>query len=363
MTAPAAVIAGLGACVPPRAVDNAVIAERLGVTPEWVRDRTGVVTRNLLDDRSTTRGLALEAGRRALRSAAASGDQGGDPDGSPARDPGGVLGADIDAVIVASWTQEQACPPMAPALASELGAGGAAAFDVGATCAGFVYALALAAGLIAAGTVRRVLVIAVETHSPYLDPDDRVTAPLFGDGAGSAVLRAGLPGEPGALVAFDLGSDGTGRDLLRVAPGGRGAEPCGDPFLRMAGSPVFLHAVRRMVSSSRAVLGSAGMTTADVDALVAHQANGRIMKTVASRLTIPPPRVVETIERFGNTGCASIPLALAVAGGAQAVRPGDRLLLTAFGAGFTWASAVLTWPDISVPEIGTQAPPARERKE
>ncbi|MEU2718660.1 beta-ketoacyl-ACP synthase 3 [Streptomyces sp. NPDC007205] len=321
------VLAGLGAYVPPFLVGNAEIAARLGVTPEWIEHRTGVRARHALAKGELHLPLAVEAGRRALESAGT---------------------AQADTVIVASWTHDQVCPPTAPAVASELGLADAAAFDLGATCTGFLYALAAAAGLVATGCAEQVLVIAVETHSRYLAPDDPVTVPLFADGAGAVVVRAGAVGERGAMGPFRLGSDGTGRDRLGVSPGGWGAAEHPDPYLRMDGSAVFLHAVRRMVSSCRAVLSADGLTAADVDALVAHQANARIMDAVADRLSIPPQRTVNTIVHFGNTGCASIPLALAVASLTSVIRPGDQLLLTAFGAGFTWGATLLTWPDLTV---------------
>ncbi|MFE0062994.1 beta-ketoacyl-ACP synthase 3 [Streptomyces sp. NPDC059003] len=322
-----AVLAGLGACVPPTLVDNTEIAARLGVTPEWIQHRTGVRTRHVLACGERNLTLAVQAGRRALESA-------------------GVTQA--DAVIVASWTHDQVCPPTAPAVASALGLVGCAAFDVGATCAGFLYGLATASGLMATGCAQRVLVIAVETHTPFIDANDPVTAPLFADGAGAAVVHAGAVADEGAIGPFDLGSDGAGRDHLGVAAEGQPGRADANWYLRMDGSAVFLHAVRRMTASSQAVLTACGWTTAGVDALVAHQANARILDAVAGRLAVPPQRAVNTIAHFGNTGCASIPLALATASCTGVIGPGDRLLLTAFGAGFTWASTVLVWPDLAV---------------
>jgi 3-oxoacyl-[acyl-carrier-protein] synthase-3 len=323
----AAVLAGLGACVPPTLVDNTEIAARLDVTPEWIEHRTGVRTRHVLACGERNLALAVQAGRRALESA-------------------GVLRA--DAVIVASWTHDQVCPPTAPAVASALGLTGCAAFDVGATCAGFLYGLAAASGLLATGCAQRVLVIAAETHTPFIDTGDPVTAPLFADGAGAAVVHAGAVADEGAMGPFDLGSDGAGRDRLGVTAGGRPGAADEERYLRMDGSAVFLHAVRRMTASSHAALKAGGWTTAEVDALVAHQANTRILDAVADRLAIPPQCTVNTIAHFGNTGCASIPLALATASRTGAIGPGDRLLLTAFGAGFTWGSTVLLWPDLAV---------------
>jgi 3-oxoacyl-[acyl-carrier-protein] synthase III len=228
-----------------------------------------------------------------------------------------------------------------------------AAFDVAAVCTGFIYGLACATGLIAAGLVGRVLVIGAETYSSILNPLDRSTAMIFGDGAGAVVLRAGDPDEPGALGPFDLGSDGDGSDLIAVPGGGSRQRLSGTPetaadrYFTMAGREVFLQAVLRMAASSQAVLDRAGWRVVEVDRLVSHQANVRIMYQLADHMRIDRARVVSNIDRVGNTAAASIPLALihGVAGGA--VRPGHRMLLTAFGGGLTWGSTLLIWPDLT----------------
>jgi 3-oxoacyl-[acyl-carrier-protein] synthase-3 len=237
-------------------------------------------------------------------------------------------------------------PGVAPLVAARLGWGGVPAFDVQAACSGFVYALASAAGLLAAGVTDRVLVIGADLMSRITNQDDRATAVLFGDGAGAVTLRAGEPDELGAVGPFDLGSDGDNVGQLFVEAGGtRAPGPSLDEparFLSMSGRDVYRHAVRRMTDSSTQLLQRAGLEVDDVDRFVAHQANLRILMAVADRLGIPEQRRVSNVDRYGNTSAASIPLALADA----ALRPGERLLLTAFGSGFTWGSTLMTWPDL-----------------
>ncbi|MGH7644309.1 MAG: beta-ketoacyl-ACP synthase 3, partial [Gemmatimonadales bacterium] len=218
-------------------------------------------------------------------------------------------------------------------------------------CSGFVYALATAAGLISAGIAQRVLCIGAETYSRFLNPADRSTAVIFGDGAGAVVLRAGEPDELGALGPFDLGSDGERSELIVIPAGGSRTPVAGataDRYLSMDGREVYRHAIPRMAESSRKVLRLAGWEPDDVDLLVGHQANVRILDAVAKRLGVPPERVAIHLDRVGNTAGASIPLALADAAGQGALSPGHRVLLTSFGGGLTWGSTVLTWPDVTV---------------
>jgi 3-oxoacyl-[acyl-carrier-protein] synthase III len=334
-TGHAAVLAGLGVTAPPRVVSNAELAQGLDTSDEWIRTRTGIVQRHVADPGTATADLAVEAGARALKSA-------------------GGGGADV--VIVATTTPDRPIPSTAPEVAARLDLGDVAAFDVNGVCAGFVYALATAAGLLASGVAERVLVIGAEVMSRVIDPADRATAVLFGDGAGAVVLRAGVPGEPGAVGPFDLGSDGSLADLLAVPAGGsrrptdQTALAAGANYLQMDGKEVYRQAVRRMVASSRAVLARAGLDVADVDRLVGHQANARILEAVGDRLGVAADRRVVNVDRFGNTSAASIPLALADAagGGGVDLRPGHRVLLTSFGAGFTWGSTLLVWPEVSV---------------
>ncbi|MGH8885739.1 MAG: beta-ketoacyl-ACP synthase III [Egibacteraceae bacterium] len=328
----AAVIAGIGAYVPPRVVTNDDLAQRLETSDEWIRTRTGIVTRHIVDEGMATVDLGTEAGREALKSAGES---------------------QVDAVVVATTTPDRRCPASAPEIASRLGLSGVAAFDVGAVCTGFVYALAVSAGLISAGIAEWVLCVGAEAFSNLVDPRDRTTAVIFGDGAGAVVLRAGDPDELGAVGPFDLGSDGDRSDLIAVAAGGSrqpltSKHQTEDLYLAMDGREVYRHAIPRMAESSKAVLERAGLQVADVDRFVGHQANIRILDAVADRLGIPADRRVANIERVGNTAGASIPLALADAAADGTLQAGHRVLLTAFGGGLTWGSTVLTWPMITI---------------
>jgi 3-oxoacyl-[acyl-carrier-protein] synthase-3 len=323
-----AIVEGLGVHVPPRVVTNQELSRRLDTSDEWIRTRTGIAERRFADPGTSTADLATEAGSRALKSAG---------------------GGDVDAVIVATMTPDRICPATAPEVAARLGLPHVAAFDVSAVCTGFVYALANATGLIAAGIAGRVLVIGAEVMSAVLDPHDRSTSVIFADGAGALVLRAGDADEPGAVGPFDLGSDGEGADLIQIPAGGSRLptgrdQPARDQhYFKMDGREVYRHAIPRMVASSRKVLAKAGLEVADVDRLVGHQANARILNAVGERLGVPPERCTVNIDRYGNTSGATIPLALADAG----LTTGDRVLITAFGGGLTWGSALLTWPELA----------------
>ncbi|MET8902562.1 beta-ketoacyl-ACP synthase III [Streptomyces sp. NPDC004538] len=331
---PAAVLCGLAGRVPSRVVTNAELAERLDTDDAWIRTRTGIRSRRVVAPGQATSDLAVDAGRLALASA----------------------GTDsVDAVIVATTTPDRPCPATAPVVAARLGLAGAAAFDVHAVCTGFVYGLATAAGLIASRAATRVLLIGADTYSTIVDPLDRANAVIFGDGAGAVVLRAGHSGEPGAVGHFDLGSDGAHEDLITVAAGGSrlptatGETARADAYFAMRGNEVYRHAVLRMAASARTALTRAGWQAEDVDHFVPHQANLRILHAVAEDLGLPRERCVANVDTVGNTGAASIPLALTDAAARRRTRPGDRLLLTAFGGGLTWGSAVLTWPRLAAP--------------
>jgi len=309
-------------------VDNDELSRRLDTSDEWIRTRTGIRERRIADPDVSTVDMAVHAGGNALRSA--------DSD-------------EIDALVLATATPDHLCPASAPQVAAALGMSGIAAFDVGAVCSGFVYGLATASGLIAAGTASRVLVIGADAFSRLCDPDDRATYPIFGDGAGAVVLRAGDEDEPGAIGPFDLHSAGDLAELLIVPAGGakqRFSDEPHDHYVTMQGTAVFRHAVARMAESARTVLGAAGLEVDAVDRFVGHQANIRILNGAAKQLGLPEDRVVANIASVGNTSAASIPLALADACADGSLRQGHRVLLTAFGAGLTWGSTLLTWPDV-----------------
>ncbi|GLX17142.1 beta-ketoacyl-ACP synthase III [Streptomyces lavendulae] len=329
--APTAVICGIGAHVPDRVVTNRDLVARLDTTDEWIRSRTGIASRHMVPPGTATSDLAVEAGGRALVSA------GGPPP---------------DAVVLATTTPDRPCPATAPEVAARIGLGGAAAFDVSAVCSGFLYALAAGSGLIASGTARQVLVIAADAFTTIVDPADRGTAVIFGDGAGAVVLRSGRRDEPGAVGPVVLGSDGRLSGLIEVRAGGSRQRSSGLPagpgeeYFRMRGRETFRHAVERMSAASREAARAAGWRPADVDRFAAHQANGRILSAVAAELGIPAERALSNIERVGNTGAASIPLLLAQAAAEGSLAAGHRLLMTAFGGGLAWGAAALVWPDV-----------------
>jgi 3-oxoacyl-[acyl-carrier-protein] synthase-3 len=328
----AAVIAGLGSWLPERVVTNDHLASVLDTSDEWIRSRTGIRQRHVIDPGMATSDLAVEAGSRAMKSAGES---------------------DVDAVLLATTTPDRPCPATGPDVASRLRLGTVPAFDLGAVCSGFVYGLAVGAGLIATGAMDRVLVIGADTYSTIIDPTDRGTRAVFGDGAGAVVLRSGTFAETGALGPFDLGSDGTLSDLIAIPAGGsrqRSTQQpvdCADTYFQMQGKKVFRTAVARMAESARLVLGKAGWTVDDIDHVIAHQANQRILDAIAAELAVPDDRVVSNIERVGNTSAASIPLAMADAAASGILQPGHRVLVTAFGGGLTWGSTVVRWPGIT----------------
>ncbi|MCE6996344.1 ketoacyl-ACP synthase III [Saccharothrix sp. S26] len=332
----AAVLAGIGAYTPPTVVTNGDLAEVLDTSDEWISSRTGIRQRYVLTPGQGVGDLAVEAGRRALESA---------------EETAGAAPV-VDLVLVATTTPDRPCPATAPWVASELGLTGVAAMDVNAVCTGFLYALATGVGQIAAGLSRGVLVIGADAFSTILDPRDRTTRAVFGDGAGAVLLRRGEPDEPGAIGTFDLGSDGGGVDLITVRGGGSRQRSSPEPvdpssrYFTMQGREVFMQAVLRMAESSRAVLARSGIQVSDVDRVVGHQANTRILMALADQLDLPADRVVSNIHRVGNTAAASIPLALADAAVDQTIHKGHTVLLTAFGGGTTWGATALEWPDV-----------------
>jgi 3-oxoacyl-[acyl-carrier-protein] synthase-3 len=329
---PTAVIAGLGAWLPGTVVTNGELAAKLDTSDEWIRRRTGIQERRRAGRGGSTSELAIEAGRLALKAART---------------------AAVDALVLATTTPDQPCPATAPSVASALGLTGIAAFDVSAVCTGFMYGLATASGLIRAGHADSVLLIGAETYSSLLDPDDRTTAAIFGDGAGGVVLRSGSADELGAVGRCVLGSDGNHADLIQVPAGGsrqrlsgRAAQPA-DWFFQMQGQQTYRHAVERMTECAAASLRLASWRPADVDRFIAHQANARIIDAVAARLGLPPDRGLSNIGKVGNTAAASIPLLMAESVASGALGAGHRTLLAAFGGGLTWGATTLVWPHVS----------------
>jgi 3-oxoacyl-[acyl-carrier-protein] synthase-3 len=297
-----------GIAVPDKVVTNDDLSARLDTSDAWITERTGIRERRI---GGTTSGLAVGAGHQALERA-------------------GLEPGDIDVLVLATTTPDAHVPATAATVQAALGTSGGA-FDVNAACSGFVYGLVVSSGLIAAGA-GRILLIGADTLSRITDWEDRTMAVLVGDGAGAVVLEP-VDG-PGDLISWNLNADGNLRHLLKCDIGG---------YLYMDGKEIFRKAVRVVVESAERALADAGMTAADVDLLVPHQANLRIIQAACQRLGIPEERTAVVIDRYGNTSSASIPLALDDAVSSGRVKSGDRLLLTGFGGGMTWASALLRW--------------------
>lgn len=317
-------ISGTGSCLPPRRLTNADLVTQLagqGVesSDDWIVERTGIRARHFADAGVNSSDLALIASQRALQAA-------------------GVDVKDIDLIIVGTSTPDMVFPSTACILQGKLGAHGGAAFDVQAVCSGFIYALTIADAMIRAGSATKALVIGAEVFSRILDFKDRTTCVLFGDGAGAVVLEASA--EPG-ILATDIHADGKHTDILCVPGHVSGGQVLGDPLLRMDGQAVFKLAVGVLDETARAVLSKAGKTAADVDWLVPHQANIRIMQSTARKLKLPMDKVVVTVDQHGNTSAASIPLALDTAVRSGRIKAGQTLLLEGVGGGFTWGSVLL----------------------
>ncbi|MFE4371044.1 beta-ketoacyl-ACP synthase 3 [Streptomyces sp. NPDC056835] len=358
-----AVLEAVAGWVPGEPVPNGALPAEWEVDDAWIRTRTGIAGRHRAAPGMSTGDIAYEAARLLVADPARAGAvrAGSAWAGSV---PTGVRAGSaraVDAVVLATATPDHLCPGTAPALAARLGLGTVPAFDIGAVCSGFVYGLAVCHGLVVSGLFERVLLVGADVYSTWLDPRDRSSGVVFGDGAGAALIGAGRAGDPGELLAFDLGSDGTGYDLITVPGGGARsrsvAEPSaeGDEFFRMRGRAVYQHAVERMTGSCRSLLRTVGWDAAEVDHFVPHQANARILRAVAERVGIGAGRCVTHLDRVGNTGAASIPLALADAHARGRFRAGDRMLLTAFGGGLTWGSAALRWPATTTPATTTPA--------
>jgi len=327
-TAKAVGIIGLGTYYPENIVTNKDLEKILDTSDEWIVERTGIRERRVADQNTATSDLATEAARKALAAAK-------------------IDAKDIDLIIVATATPDMFFPSVSCLVQANLGADNAAAFDLTAGCSGFVYALVTATQFIRTGVYRRILVIGAETLTKIMDPTDRSTYVLFGDGAGAAVV-AEVPQGYGVLGAH-LGADGKGGDLLKV-PAGGSRMPTSEETLRkrlhythMNGNEVFKFASRIVNEASVKALEDAHLTADKVDFLVPHQANVRIIQSAAKRLKLPMEKVIVNIDRFGNTSAASIPIALEEAIANGRVKPGDTVVLVAFGAGLTWAACVLRW--------------------
>ena len=320
-----ALVRGVGHYLPARVVPNSDFEDRLDTSDEWIRARTGIERRHFAATGETTSDLAAAAATAALADA-------------------GLQADAIDALIVATSTPDLTFPAVATMVQAKIGMTGGFAFDVQAVCAGFVFALANANALILSGQARRVMVIGAETFSRILDFTDRSTCVLFGDGAGALIVEAGsgtgAPSDRG-ILSTDLNSDGSHRDLLYVDGGVSTSGTAG--HLRMQGNQVFRHAVEKLAETAHAALAKAGLTSADVDWIVPHQANIRIIEGTAKRMQVPMDRVVVTVQDHGNTSAASIPLALSVGKARGQIKPGDLLVTEAIGGGLAWGSVVLRW--------------------
>jgi 3-oxoacyl-[acyl-carrier-protein] synthase-3 len=313
-------IVGTGSYLPPRIVHNDEFAKRLDTSDAWIRERTGIVERRIADESQASSDLALEASRAALAAA--------------------QLGpADLDLIVVATSTPDYIFPSTACLLQAKLGARKCAAFDLQAVCSGFVYALATADSFIRSGTHKRALVVGAEVFSRILDWNDRGTCVLFGDGAGAVVLAAGA--SPG-IHASALHADGNYADILSVPGNVCGGKVIGSPFLQMQGNQVFKFAVKVLDEVGREVLEAAGMRIEDIDWLIPHQANVRILDATARKLGLPRERLVVTVEKHGNTSAASVPLALDEYVRAGRIRGGHKVLMQGVGGGFTWGAVLAT---------------------
>jgi 3-oxoacyl-[acyl-carrier-protein] synthase-3 len=325
-----AAIAGWGTAVPEQRLTNADLEQRVETTDEWIVERTGISERRVAGPDDTTASLAIEAGAIAIKQAR-------------------ITPADVGLLIVATATPEQPIPHTGAFVGEGLGLR-CGSFDLSAGCAGFVYELVTGSALLTAGNLDHVLVIGAETLSRIVDPHDRGTCILFGDGAAAVVLSP-VPATDDApgLLAWDLGCDGSATGLLGVPAGGSRLPTTpetideGLQFIKMQGQEVFRRAVRAVVESARVTLERAGVTPTDVAWFVPHQANARIIEAAASRLGIPSERTVVNIDRYGNTSAASIPLALSEAADSGTFAEGDLVLMSGFGAGMTWGSALVRW--------------------
>jgi 3-oxoacyl-[acyl-carrier-protein] synthase-3 len=319
-------ITGTGSYLPPRRLTNADLAAELATrgvetSDEWIVERTGIRARHFAAPDVTSSDLGVEAAKNALQAA-------------------GLQASDIDLIIVATSTPDMVFPSAACILQNKLGIAGCAAFDVQAVCSGFVYALTVADAMIRTGSASKALVIGAEVFSRILDFSDRTTCVLFGDGAGAVVLEASdTPG----ILASDLHADGKHVGILCVPGNVSGGQILGDPLLKMDGQAVFKLAVGVLESAARATLAKANLTDTDIDWLIPHQANIRIMQSTAKKLKMPLEKLIVTVDQHGNTSAASIPLALDVAVRSGKIQKGDTLMLEGVGGGFTWGAVLLNY--------------------
>ncbi|BCA35580.1 beta-ketoacyl-ACP synthase III [Bacillus thuringiensis] len=304
-------ILGIGRYVPEKVVTNHDLEKIMDTSDEWIRTRTGIAERRIADDTIDTSYMAVEAAKKALEDA-------------------GVSGEDIDLILVATVTPDRAFPAVACVIQEAIGAKHAAAMDVGAACAGFMYGMITAQQFIKTGTYKNVLVVGSDKLSKIVDWNDRNTAVLFGDGAGAIVMGAVSEGR--GVLSFELGADGSGGKHLYQ-----------DEYVMMNGREVFKFAVRQLGESCLRVLDKAGLTKGDVDFLVPHQANIRIMESARERLNLPQEKMSMTIEKFGNTSASSIPIAMVEELQNGRIQDGDLIILVGFGGGLTWGAVALRW--------------------
>ena len=316
------IVIGTGSALPRRAVSNAELAEQIDTSDEWIVERTGISNRYIAADDETTSTLATDAALRAIEAA-------------------GIEAKSIDLIVLATATPDQTFPATATKVQANLGCNGGIAFDVAAVCSGFLYAVGVADSMLRTGMANRALVIGAETFSRILDWEDRATCVLFGDGAGAILLEArDQPDDnPRGILATKLHADGAHNELLYVDGGPSTTGTVGK--LRMRGKEVFRHAVVNLAQVLRDVLAENGLSTADIDWLVPHQANARILDATARKLSLPPEKVVMTVSQHANTSAASVPLALDTAVRDGRIREGDLVVLEAMGGGFTWGASLL----------------------
>ncbi len=325
-------IIGTGSYMPDKILTNDDLSKFVETSDEWITSRTGIRERRIAADDQATSDLAAEAARRAMTAA-------------------GVQPEEIDLIVIATVTPDMLFPSTACFVQKKIGATNAVCFDISAACSGFLYALQIARHFLNAGTRTTALVIGAEKLSTLINWQDRNTCVLFGDGAGAVVIRAVEPGvdAPGRVLSTVMGSDGTLTDVLKVPGGGSACPITSDNVasrpntIHMEGRETFKHAVTRMCQASEQALEAAGLTKADIDMVIPHQANARIISAIADRLGLPMEKTFMNLDKYGNTSAATIPVALDEAHRQGKIKRGDVVLLVAFGGGFTWASSVVRW--------------------